>query len=751
MILHNLIQTIMYLIKINTSEIVSYSQLKSSFNNTCLYDEIFPVNLTEPVSLIENDFTLDFIDECQKDSFPEIFLNSDNYSETKQSLELSKNACNTVSPKSNINVDDLKTIKIADFKENSTEMEECLENVDVEIQEEGFNGSCCIAEVEEDLRNGDVEYKIPNPSLNEMSEYATDQERIKELKDDISTNIREGIDVESNISELKNQVLNISNGLDFEVVCDHQIISLLQESINLLQQHINLLYNPIVCLEQCKNTALLIMELLSKQANLINQKNNINGVPIAPTITLPIIPIYSKVTIYTPNSLPIYSLNQQNQINDGIVNEPDFNTQHNLSELPQLCFLSANDNQINSNPCTTKKRKIKKTSLSSPKKISPLTIKDYIKNKKSTSKKRKKSQIINKETEIKDNLEKSDKIGTKRIKRTSHLSARKLKKINTIQDQKTNPECNSDDDAVEQNYGDLLSNGDECDNQSVSEEESFEDNTKEYSDPDPIKLTSPRKLISCHKNANTTIWLTTKIDYLKKFWISIQDSDDDLKDCPQGFSFSPGWQKYHLNRKYIVFKKAKLKNFLNICQYYGLETYFSLIHNLIWANTFSKKNNMISLDICFHLICYHFCTKYGLGKGSQIKVDTKLKFHKTINNNNFYKLFKTEEYWNKKAENLFEKVKEKAMLELGITESSFKKIYLYNLLNLIQPSNPTRVAFVFYVYHGTKESELDLNLNKLTSDEKNAMIEKRKILYRIKSEYKLYFARANANAKYFSK
>ncbi|KAL6122225.1 hypothetical protein NUSPORA_00755 [Nucleospora cyclopteri] len=159
---------------------------------------------------------------------------------------------------------------------------------------------------------------------------------------------------------------------------------------------------------------------------------------------------------------------------------------------------------------------------------------------------------------------------------------------------------------------------------------------------------------------------------------------------------------------------------------------------MIKINTHSKKTHFISLEICFHICCYHLCTIWNLGKGKNFKLNETIIFYKFINNKNFQKLYKTKDYWLEKAQILRQKAQERAISELGITSSSFTIIHLYNILLLLPFQNSFTIAFVCFVYHATYNDEVDSNLLSVTSDKVDFVIHKRKILKKIYLRYAKY-------------
>ncbi|KAL6121260.1 hypothetical protein NUSPORA_01851 [Nucleospora cyclopteri] len=294
-------------------------------------------------------------------------------------------------------------------------------------------------------------------------------------------------------------------------------------------------------------------------------------------------------------------------------------------------------------------------------------------------------------------------------------------------------------------YGSLV-NDDNKDNKSSDSEE---DNIceKEIFKPQlnkklEQKVYQTKQCILIHKSADEITILNQTIDFLNMHWIELEDSKDVQKNFPKGFSFCPGWRKSRLYLKSMFRNKIKDPILLFICKAYSLESYFTLILNMIRINTYSIKNRKISFEVCFHLCCYHFCTVWNLGKGKNIKLGSKIIHYKYINNKNFYKLYKSKEYWIKKAEQIYIKIEKKAINKLGISKTSFTSKHLYNFLLLIPFQNANTVAFVSYVYHATDVLEIDGNLKYFPKDRIDSVIRKRKILLKIAEKYVLYITHA---------
>ncbi|KAL6121942.1 hypothetical protein NUSPORA_01078 [Nucleospora cyclopteri] len=288
-------------------------------------------------------------------------------------------------------------------------------------------------------------------------------------------------------------------------------------------------------------------------------------------------------------------------------------------------------------------------------------------------------------------------------------------------------------------FGDLSSGEIEYNDDCISEDkDDIPNSLTEYPDPKDNILYKPRQLIFYHTSAEKILILTDEINYLLQSWITLYSSENDLTILPEEISFTPGWYNYKLIDHCMCTTKMKDFFCLLLCKAFGLEKYFSLIFNMIRINTYKKKNQKISFHILFHLVCYHFCSKYNLGNRNILKYKFKFYYINLINNKNYYRIFKTKIYWRKKAESLFIKAKEKALNELKISQSSFTPFHLYNILHLILQKQPSRIAYTFYVYFASIRSELDKNLNYIAKDEKDLVIEKRKNLFKLRSEFKNY-------------
>ncbi|KAL6121864.1 hypothetical protein NUSPORA_01160 [Nucleospora cyclopteri] len=226
-------------------------------------------------------------------------------------------------------------------------------------------------------------------------------------------------------------------------------------------------------------------------------------------------------------------------------------------------------------------------------------------------------------------------------------------------------------------------------------------------------------------------------DFNKAYW-NPKNTAKEANCFPEGFSFSPGWRKYHLSD--IITYKYYSKNPLlyELCEEYGLNDYAFLIHNIVRSNTFTKKNTKISFVFCYHLVCYHLCSKYNLGKGKKHHVDQKFVYIKSLNHTNYYKLFKTESYWRNKAQILFKAAEIKALKELDITKTSLTVNYLYNYLLLLPFQNSKAIAYICYVHYASINNEINIKIKNLPKEKSMSIIEKRKKIFSITVAYKKY-------------
>ncbi|KAL6122228.1 hypothetical protein NUSPORA_00758 [Nucleospora cyclopteri] len=322
-----------------------------------------------------------------------------------------------------------------------------------------------------------------------------------------------------------------------------------------------------------------------------------------------------------------------------------------------------------------------------------------------------------------------------------------FKKIHKHQSQKIqeygNLSSNEDSDADENtsdlkkdsHFGSSSSYSDDYDN--VSNSDDLEDSESEI-----ICLTTK---IVIHKAAHKVKSNITEINFLEHRWISFKDSENDKTTLPEGFLFCPGWYNYKLIIPGMFKISKKPLNLISICEQYKLEPYFTLIFNIMKISTYSKKNQFINYEICFHLICFHFCTHYNLGTGKNTKVNQDIKYFKYINNKNYYNLYKSSTYWRNKADILYQKAKKKAYTEFGISKTSFLQSYLFNILLLLPKKNPYNVAFIFYVYFASDKSELTENT--LCQNPSDIVTAKHRKLVKIKRLYQLISMRANKYLK----
>ncbi|KAL6120795.1 hypothetical protein NUSPORA_02416 [Nucleospora cyclopteri] len=260
-----------------------------------------------------------------------------------------------------------------------------------------------------------------------------------------------------------------------------------------------------------------------------------------------------------------------------------------------------------------------------------------------------------------------------------------------------------------------------------------------------VKIYLYDKCVFVHKNANLVSAFHKKYINIFKNLMKTENFEHEEKNFPKGFSFSPGWRKYKMLHYSTFTTKIKNPYLFSICTNYQLEKYFFLIFNMVRTNTYSEKNRYISYEYCFHLICFHLCTKWNLGIGKKCETSKNYVHHNILSNENFHKLFKTKKFWFIKARTLLENAKKRALKELQITKSTFAVEHLYNILLLLRLKNPKTVAFVCYVYHATVSSEVD---HKLELEIKNMwylIIEKRKIFFKISEVYSKIIKSVNSN------
>ncbi|KAL6121865.1 hypothetical protein NUSPORA_01161 [Nucleospora cyclopteri] len=294
----------------------------------------------------------------------------------------------------------------------------------------------------------------------------------------------------------------------------------------------------------------------------------------------------------------------------------------------------------------------------------------------------------------------------------------------------------------------FLSNSNKYFDDSESDEFFEEDFRPKCDDIFNSTIYTKRRSISKHKNAKLISLYNTKINFLNINLNSNKLFEIKDKKFLNHFSFFPGWNKYKSCYNSMYKTEFELLSLKSIVAEYQLTEYFSFILEMVRTNTFSHKNHFISFKYCFHLICFHLCTSWNLGKGKCLKNDLKYKETYLISNKNYKKFFKTKNYWYKKAENLLFYAKKRALKELGISKSSFQASHLFNLLILLRQQNPVSIAFVCYVYHATISDEVDFNLNSVAKDRWDSIIEKRKTLTNIKKRYLQYINNAKKIAKF---
>ncbi|KAL6121096.1 hypothetical protein NUSPORA_02042 [Nucleospora cyclopteri] len=243
------------------------------------------------------------------------------------------------------------------------------------------------------------------------------------------------------------------------------------------------------------------------------------------------------------------------------------------------------------------------------------------------------------------------------------------------------------------------------------------------------------KFFKNHKSARTINVLNIGLNFIYPLWGTKEYYKNEIQKFLTEFSFSPGWQHFHLTD--IASIKTKITNpeFSELSKKYGLQKYTSLIFYAIQVNTFSKFNRTIPFTLCYHIFCYHLCSKWGLGKGKNVKIKKSILNYKFITNKNFYKLYKPIKYWKKNAQTLYEEACHRSTNELGITQSSLEVIHLYNALLLIPKKNARTVAFVFFVYYSSNPIELDVNLKFINKKLHTKIIERRKKLNIILKRY----------------
>ncbi|KAL6120800.1 hypothetical protein NUSPORA_02411 [Nucleospora cyclopteri] len=214
------------------------------------------------------------------------------------------------------------------------------------------------------------------------------------------------------------------------------------------------------------------------------------------------------------------------------------------------------------------------------------------------------------------------------------------------------------------------------------------------------------KIIGKHKDAKKVSLFIKTLNFTKLENVEKTNETNSCKYLPIKVKLSPGWNNYHLT-ELVAYKllefDAKLKS---ICKIYDLEKYYLIIFYFIRYNTFTYKNSFIPFPVCFHIFCYHLCKTWDLGKGKNFQLDDNNIYRHFINETNFHKLFKTENYWLKKAEILLEKAKIRALKEFEIEKSTIMVNHLYKFLLLLPFRNSYEIAFICYVYHATESKNM---------------------------------------------
>ncbi|KAL6122099.1 hypothetical protein NUSPORA_00892 [Nucleospora cyclopteri] len=279
----------------------------------------------------------------------------------------------------------------------------------------------------------------------------------------------------------------------------------------------------------------------------------------------------------------------------------------------------------------------------------------------------------------------------------------------------------------------------------ITDDEEEEDYLN-YNEPykTPCKMPLCNFKIS-NKKANEIVILNTNYDFFKFKWYTLLNTEDEIETLPKNLIFIPGWYNYKILCKSMSYGKLKSPYFDGICQMYGLKKYFTLIYNIIRLNTYNKNNSNIQEDILFHIVCNHLCTQYDLGNGKNFQLNKMNCFYNYINNENYYKMFKSKEYWMNKAAVLYENAKKQAKSEFNISNSTANSIHLYNFLLLIPLKNPSKVAFVLYVYYGVDFGEIAFDFKTIFYNKEGNdydLLEKTKSLYKIYCEYHSYMQKA---------
>ncbi|KAL6120824.1 hypothetical protein NUSPORA_02377 [Nucleospora cyclopteri] len=234
--------------------------------------------------------------------------------------------------------------------------------------------------------------------------------------------------------------------------------------------------------------------------------------------------------------------------------------------------------------------------------------------------------------------------------------------------------------------------------------------------------------IFIHQDADSVPMHITELNFLKK----------DFNNLPPNFSFFPGWFKHKIPTRILNNLKFKRLISVEICKNYGLIKFYFLIYIMIQKNTYPKEIKKISLDVIFHLVCYHLCKTYNLGKGTSVEVDKKYSCHHLIKEENFFNLFKPKDYWLKNAESLLQKTKKRAKTEYGITQSSLKAIHLYNVLPLLSHKNVNKVALVYFIFYATQDKDINPTINSIDEEEREKIAKKKKKLFKINNLFRKY-------------
>ncbi|KAL6120573.1 hypothetical protein NUSPORA_02675 [Nucleospora cyclopteri] len=298
------------------------------------------------------------------------------------------------------------------------------------------------------------------------------------------------------------------------------------------------------------------------------------------------------------------------------------------------------------------------------------------------------------------------------------------------------------------NYGLLSSGENENEEAFIEEEENGKIEVISSDSDEEYKLDKLIKYTYTIKKIGLDPILIKTYNFCTDFWIKLKDSDNDIRHFPEGFSFSPGWHHFRLSNRVILYDKLKINKLKNICRYYNLENYFSLIYNMIRNNTFKYANHYITIELCFHLICYHLCTKWNLGKGFNINISNHFSYSNLINYKNYKRLFKTEEDWFNRAVLLLNHAEKTTELFFGKKESSFTAKNLFNLMLLIPGHNSKRIAFICFVYHISNLENLYKYLHNKSIDNLSEINQKKKTLSKILKEYRCYINKAKQNLRF---